>query len=169
MRGEGPIRARPGHHCAAKRVSGASVFRQPGRLSVPSRGSGDSPSTTWCRVGFSMFKSPRDGRPDASRAFQGALDDRFGASPRALIGPRCACLRPAWASLSLGELHPYHMMRGCSLDPQAEPMSRHDDRCAPHDHLRPACQDGAISAPFSGNSSVDRDLSGRRPVHSKVY
>jgi hypothetical protein len=63
------IRARPDHRCAAERVSGASYFRQPGHLSVPSRGSGDSPSATWCRISFPMLESPRTGRPDTWRGF----------------------------------------------------------------------------------------------------
>ena len=111
----------------------ASVLRVRGRPSVPPRGLGDGPSTVWCRVSLTMLKSPRAGRPDASRAFHGALDDRFGTSPRALIGPRFACLWPARASLSLDKLPPYHTMRLYSLDPRAEPMSRHHDRYAPHD------------------------------------
>ena len=123
---EGPIRARPDHLCAAERVSGASVFRESGRLSVPPRGLGDGPSTTWCWASFPTLKSPRTGRPDASKAFHGALDGLDSApSPRAPIGLRCACLRPARASSSLDKLPPYHTMRGCSLDPRAEPMSRH--------------------------------------------
>ena len=83
-----------------------------------------------------MLKSPRAGRPDVSRAFHGALDDRyirFGTSPRALIGPRFACLWPARASLSLGELYRYHTVGGASPGPRSEPMSRQRDRCAPHD------------------------------------
>ena len=72
----------------------------------------------------------------------------FG-DPRALIGPRCACLRPARASLSLGKLSPYHTMRGCSLDPRAEPMSRHHDRCAPHDTGVPRWSDvGCVFGKF---------------------
>jgi hypothetical protein len=67
--------------------------------------------------------------------------------PRALIGLRCVCLRPARASLSLGKLPPYHTMTGCSLDPRAEPISRRHDRCAPSSvHARPAApRDGAMS------------------------
>ena len=79
-----------------------------------------------------MLKSPRDGRPAARKASQGVLDARFVGDPRALIGPRCACLRPPRASLSLDKLPPYHTMRLYSLDPRAEPMSRHHYRCAPH-------------------------------------
>ena len=164
-RGQGPTRARPDHLCAAERVSGASVFRYTGRLSVPSCRSGDSHSTTWCRVGFSMLKSPRAGRPDASRAFHGALDDRFGASPRALIGPRFACLRPARASLSLGKLPPYHTMRGCSLDPRAEPMSRHHDRYAPHDR-RAEMERCLLRFREIRTSSVN--YRAEDPVHSKI-
>ena len=52
----------------------------------------------------------------------------FGALRRALIAPRCACVRPDRATLSLGKLSPCHTMRGCSLDPRAEPISRHHDR-----------------------------------------
>ena len=99
-----------------------------------------------------------------------ASDDAIWRPPRALIGPRCACLQPARASLSLGKLPPYHTMRGCSLDPRAEPMSRHHDRCAQHEcHVRPVSgvprwsAHGAMSAAFSGNSSVERGLSGQRP------
>ena len=54
-------------------------------------------------------------------------------SPRALIGPRFACLRPARASLSLGELSRYHTVGGGSPGPRSEPMSRQRDQCAPHD------------------------------------
>ena len=111
----------------------ATDFRVRCRPSVPPRGLGDGPSTVWCRVSLTMLKSPRDGRPAARKASQGVLDARFVGDPRALIGPRCACLRPARASLSLDKLPPYRMMRGCSLAPRAESMSRHHDRCAPHD------------------------------------
>ena len=55
------------------------------------------------------------------------------SSPRALIGPRFACLWPARASLSLGELYRYHTVGGGSPGPRSEPMSRQRDRCAPHD------------------------------------
>jgi hypothetical protein len=129
------------------------------------RGLSDGPSTTWCRVGFSMLKSPRAGRPDASRSFHGALDDRFGASPIALIGPRCACLRPPRASLSLDKLPPYHTMRLYSLDPRAEPMSRHHDRCAPHNR-RAERRDPMERFRKIRVSSVSYRAKG--PVHSKL-
>ena len=103
----------------------ATDFRVRCRLSVPPRGLGDGPSTTWCWASFPTLKSPRTGRPDASKAFHGALDGSIRRPPRAPIGLRCACLRPARASSSLDKLPPYHTMRGCSLDPRAEPMSRH--------------------------------------------
>jgi hypothetical protein len=58
------------------RASGQGIdfSREKGRLSVPPRGLGDSPSTVWCRVSFTTLKNPRIGRPDASKAFHGALD-----------------------------------------------------------------------------------------------
>ena len=43
----------------------ATVCRRPCRLSVPSRGSGDNHTTTWCLASLTMLKSPRYGRPDA--------------------------------------------------------------------------------------------------------
>ena len=83
-RGEGPDRVRPGHSARRERVLRTTVLRVRCRLSGPPRGSGDSPSTVWCRVSFPMPKDPRTGRPDAWR--------RSGpCSPRALRPTRAVC------------------------------------------------------------------------------
>ena len=135
-RGRGSDACSPGSPLrAAERVSGASVFRYTlvGSAERPATRIGRRPQHRMVPGPPPNAQNPRTGRPAASKASQGVLDGSTFGDPRALIGPRCACLRPARASLSLGKLPPYHTMTGCSLDPRAEPISRRHDRCAPHD------------------------------------
>ena len=59
------------------------------RLSGPARGSGDSPSTAWCRVSFLMLKQHRPGHPDLRVSIVCFALPGFGHSARSerAIGP----------------------------------------------------------------------------------
>ena len=81
---------------------------------------------------------------------------RLAESSHRVIGPRFACLRPARASLSLGELSLYYTVGGGSPGPRSEPMSRQRDQCAPRVYTKrggfvPPCMIPTVdgSPPFS--------------------